>query len=103
LGWLRTLVVLGIIPYHALVIFGASSAVYIKSTQANPVLGLIGGFVLTWGIPTLFLLAGAASRLTLENCDPGAYVRERLGKLLAPMTLVALVPVFPYVVAVGGR
>jgi glucan biosynthesis protein C len=91
LDWLRTLVVLGIIPYHALVIFGASSAVYIKSAQSNPALGLLGGFVLTWGIPAIFLLAGAASRLALTHRGPGAYARERMGKLLAPMALVALV------------
>lgn len=89
--WLRTLVVLGIIPYHALVIFGASSAVYIKSAQSNPALGLIGGFVLTWGIPTIFLLSGVACRLAIERHGPGMYVRERLTKLLAPMALVALV------------
>jgi long-chain acyl-CoA synthetase len=85
------MVVLGIIPYHALVIFGASSAVYIKSAQSNPVLGLIGGFLLTWGIPTLFLLAGAACRLAVERHGPGTYMRERLTKLLVPMVLVALV------------
>jgi len=91
LDWLRTLVVLGIVPYHALVIFGASSAVYIKSAQSNPVLALIGGFVLTWGIPSIFLMAGAASRLALEHRAPGAYIRERFGRLLVPMVLVALV------------
>lgn len=53
LDWLRTLVVLGIIPYHALVIFGASSAIYIKSAQSNPLLALLGSFVLTWGIPLI--------------------------------------------------
>jgi phenylacetate-CoA ligase len=91
LDWLRTLVVLGIIPYHALVIFGASSAVYIKSVQASPALALIGGFVLTWGIPSIFLMAGAATRLALAHRGPGAYVRERLSRLLVPMLLVALV------------
>lgn len=91
LDWLRTLIVLGIIPYHALVIFGASSAIYIKSAQSNPALSLIGGFVLTWGIPALFLLAGAASRLALQRHGPGAYGRERLSKLFVPMLLVALV------------
>jgi peptidoglycan/LPS O-acetylase OafA/YrhL len=91
LDWLRTLVVLGIVPYHALVIFGASSAVYIKSAQSNPALALIGGFVLTWGIPSIFLMAGAASRLALEHRAPGAYIRERFSRLLVPMVLVALV------------
>ena len=91
LDWLRTLVVLGIVPYHALVIFGASSAVYIKSAQSNPALALVGGFVLTWGIPTIFLMSGAATRLALERRSPGAYVRERLSRLVVPMVLVALV------------
>lgn len=91
LDWLRTLVVLGIIPYHALVIFGASSAVYIKSTQSSPALALIGGFVLTWGIQSLFLMSGAATRLALQHRTPGAYVGERLGRLFVPMLLVVLV------------
>ncbi len=90
LDWLRTLVVLGIIPYHALVIFGASSAVYIKSTQFNPALGVIGGFVLTWGIPLIFLMSGAAARLALEHRTAGAYVRERFARLFVPLLVVAL-------------
>lgn len=91
LDWLRTLVVLGIIPYHVLVIFGASSAVFLKSAQSTPALALLGGFALTWGIPTIFLMAGAATRLALEHRTPGAVVRERLVRLLVPLTLVALV------------
>jgi glucan biosynthesis protein C len=91
LDWLRTLVVLGVIPFHALVIFGASSAVFIKSAESVPILALVGGFVLTWGIPLIFLMAGAASRLALERRTTGSYIQERLGRLLAPMMLVALV------------
>jgi glucan biosynthesis protein C len=104
LDWLRTLVVLGIIPYHALVIFGASSAVYIKSAQSAPALALIGGFALTWGIPTIFLMSGAATRLALEHRTPGAVVRERLGRLLVPLALVALVfsPVQAYFILLSN-
>lgn len=104
LDWLRTLVVLGVIPFHALVIFGASSAVYIKSTRPVPALALVGAFVLTWGIPLIFLMAGAASRLALEHRAPGAYIQERLARLLAPMVLAALVlsPVAIYFVLLSN-
>lgn len=104
LDWLRTLVVLGIIPLHALVIFGASSTTFIKSTVSVPILAVVWAFVLTWGIPLIFLMAGAAARLALEHRTAGAYIRERLSRLLVPMVLVALVlsPLSIYFVLLGN-
>lgn len=104
LDWLRTLIVLGIIPYHALVIFGASSAISLKSAQSTPAFAVLGGFVLTWGIPSIFLMAGAATRLALERRAPSAYIRERFGRLLVPMVLVAVIfsPVQAYFILLSN-
>lgn len=104
LDWLRTLVVLGIIPFHALAIFGASSTSFVNSSVSVPILAAIWAFVLTWGIPLIFLMAGAAARLALERRTPGAYIRERLIRLFVPMALVALVlsPLSIYFILLGN-
>ncbi len=90
LDWLRTIVVLGTIPFHAVPVIGAERAVFILSAEANPVLALLAGFVLTWGIPLIFLMAGAATRLALDVRTPGVYMRERIARLGVPLLLVAL-------------
>ena len=90
LDWLRMLVVLATIPFHAVPVIGAQRAVFILSAESNPLLALLGGFVLTWGIPLIFLMAGAATRFALDVRSPGAYMRERIVRLGAPLLLVAL-------------
>lgn len=90
LDWLRTIVVLGIIPFHAIMIFAVSSAIFVRSASASPQLAVIGSFIDAWGIPVIFLMAGAATRLALDHRSPGAYVRERLTHLVVPLALVVL-------------
>lgn len=90
LDWLRTLLVLGIIPYHALLYFAVASGSIIKPAISDPRLPLVFSALEGWGIPVIFLLAGAASGFALERRPPGTYVKERLLRLLAPLPLVAL-------------
>lgn len=90
LDWLRTLIVLGIIPFHALVIFSAANATIIRHAIASPVLPLVTTSLEGWGIPFIFLLSGAAAWFALQTRPPGAYVGERVLRLLVPAVLVAL-------------
>lgn len=91
IDWLRTIVVFATIPFHAVPVIGAQRTVFLVSAESNPLLAVLGGFVLTWGIPLLFLLAGAATRFALDVRSPGAYVRERLMRLGAPLLLMVFV------------
>lgn len=88
LDWLRMLVVLATIPFHAVPIIGASRTVLMVSAESNPLLMILGGFVLTWGIPLIFLMSGAAAKLALDVRPPGAYIRERLLRLGVPLLLM---------------
>lgn len=91
LDWLRTIVVLATIPFHAVPIIGAERTIFILSAESNPVLILLGGFVLTWGIPLIFLMAGASTKLALDVRSPGKYVWERCSRLAAPLLLMILI------------
>ena len=90
LDWLRTIVVLGTIPFHAVPVIGAEQTAFILSAESNPTLAILAGFILSWGIPLLFLLSGAATGLALTTRSPGAYAWERILRLGAPMLLMLL-------------
>lgn len=90
LDWLRTLIVLGIIPFHALVVFSAANATIIRHPIADPLLPLMTTSLESWGIPFIFLLSGAAAYFALQTRTSGAYVRERVLRLLVPAVAVAL-------------
>lgn len=103
LDWLRALVVLGLIPIHAAVIFSTAADTYIKNSQTSPVMALVGAFAGAWGMPLLFLVAGAAAYFALNRRTPGAYLRERVTRLLVPFAVATLliVPVQVYAVALN--
>lgn len=90
LDWLRTLIVLAIIPFHALVVFSAANATIIRHPITGQLLPLVTTSLEGWGIPLIFLLSGAAAAFALRTRSAGAYARERALRLLVPAALVAL-------------
>lgn len=91
LDWLRTIIVLGIIPYHALILFNAGSATVIGHPVASPLWPLVTSALDTWGIALIFLLAGASARFALQVRLPRTYLWDRVLRLLAPLALVELI------------
>lgn len=91
LDWLRSLVVLGIVPYHVLTIFAVTTTAFVKSSVVSPELSTLVSFIGAWGIPVLFMMAGAASALALRHRSGPAYLRERLLHIGVPLVLIALV------------
>lgn len=92
LDWLRSLVVLSIVPLHVAMTFALTSSIFVHSaTIASPELGAIGAFINAWGIPVLFLLAGAGTKFALEHRSGPVYLRERLLRLGVPLLLIMLV------------
>ncbi|HEX9068989.1 MAG TPA: hypothetical protein VF807_09480, partial [Ktedonobacterales bacterium] len=59
LDWLRAFVVLGLIPIHAAVFFSSAADLFIKNSDTNEIMALLGVFAGSWGMPLLFLVAGA--------------------------------------------
>src|SRR5574340_733052 len=82
LDWLRVLAVLGIFVVHTLRPFDALGDWNIKNRESSLVVSLIVGWGNEWGIPLLFVLAGAASWFVLRSHTSRHFLRERSLRLL---------------------
>jgi len=98
LDWLRALVVLGLIPYHAAVVFAIGPGDYVKNAQRSLVFDVAATLVSFWGMPLLFFVAGAATWFALGRRAPRRYLAERTLRLAVPFVVgvFALVPVQLY-------
>ncbi len=98
LDWLRVLVVLCLIPYHAAGIFSASADLYVKDPQAGLQLNGLATFFEDWAMPLLFLIAGAGARYSLSERSAGQYLGERASRLLIPFLFgtFVIVPIQDY-------
>ncbi len=98
LDWLRMIIVLAIIPYHALLMFIPRTNTVIKHTITFPLAPILGGMLEIWGIALIFLLAGAATKFALDVRSPRTYVIERFLRLVPPLVLtaVAFTPLHAY-------
>lgn len=104
LDWLRAFVVLGLIPFHAATIFSSTADVYIKNSQTNQIMALLSAFAGAWGMPLLFLVAGASAYFALNRRTGLTYLKERVLRLLVPFVFATLVivPVQDYAVAASN-
>ena len=104
LDWLRTLVVLGLIPVHTAAIFIPTTDFYLKDTHTSVAMVLVGVFAGVFGMPVLFFVSGAAAWFALASRSSGRYVKERVSRLLVPLIFATLViiPVQVYVVALSN-
>jgi hypothetical protein len=98
LDWLRLLVVLGLIPYHAAVMFALGPSDYLKNGQLSIGFDWFAYFASIWAMPLLFAIAGAASWFALGRRTPARYARERLLRLGMPFVVgvLLLVPIQVY-------
>jgi glucan biosynthesis protein C len=85
LDWLRVLAVLGVFYYHTLRPFDATSDWNVKNTDLSLVATFFVAFFSTWGIPLLFLVAGAASWFALRSRSRRQFLGERSLRLLLPL------------------
>jgi glucan biosynthesis protein C len=94
IDWLRVLAVLLLFPFHVSRVFDAGQAFYVKSAEVSVRLSYILGFISTWHMQLLFLLAGASTYLALGRRTAGTYVLERVKRLLVPLVFgfVVLIP-----------
>ena len=98
LDWLRIVVILGLIPYHAAVMFALGPSDYLKNTQLSVGFDWFAYFANIWAMPLLFAIAGAASWFALGRRTPGHYAGERLLRLGLPFVVgvLLLVPIQVY-------
>ncbi len=98
LDWLRSVVVLGLIPYHVAVVFAIGPGDYVKSPQRSVVFDFAATLVSFVGMPLLFMVSGAATWFALNRRTPGRYMLERAARLAIPFVfgVLALVPIQLY-------
>lgn len=94
LDWLRSAVVLMLIPYHTSRLFDTWEPFYVKNAQTSVALSGARAFLDPWGMPLLFVIAGSATWLALRRRTGIQYLRERLLRLTIPLLfgLVVIVP-----------
>lgn len=89
LDWLRSLAVVVVFLYHSARFFN-SQYWNIRNTERSFAADLCAGFAGLWLIPILFLLAGAATRFTLDHHTSGQYIRRRFKRLMLPFIIGVL-------------
>ena len=94
LDWLRVLVVLMMVPFHAALVFTGPGFMFVKSGGHSPILWAFVGFTYSWSMPLLFFISGAGAWFSLRNRGARSFVAERTQRLLPP-TLVGLLVLVP--------
>ncbi len=96
IDWLRVGAFSLLILYHAGMAY-TSWGWHVKDPQHAAWLELVMRFMNRWRMPLVFLVSGAAILLALGRRTPGAFVRDRLQRLLLPLAFGMLVIVPPQV------
>lgn len=84
LDWLKVLIVYGIVLFHVCLVFSYGSWL-VNDSQRSVVLSAFDGFCFPWGIPAMFLIAGADSWFGLRSHTVRDFVWKRFLRLLVPM------------------
>ena len=94
---MRALVVAGLVVFHSAVVFASGTSWFVNDPRPSPGFTVFLLWGSLWGMPLLFLVSGMGARYALRSRSAGAFIRERLGRLLVPLLtgLVLLVaPMF---------
>jgi peptidoglycan/LPS O-acetylase OafA/YrhL len=94
LDFMRSFVVVGLVLFHSAMVFAPGASWFVKNPQTSVGFAAFLLWGSLWGMPLLFAVSGMGARYALRNRPAGAFVRERLARLLVPFLtcLVLLVP-----------
>jgi len=97
LDWLRVLAVLGVFFVHCSVIFSFLPW-QIKNAENSLVPTIFVAFLILWGMPLFFLLAGASASFGLRSRTGGQFLAERFIRLVIPFVVgfIFLSPLLAY-------
>jgi peptidoglycan/LPS O-acetylase OafA/YrhL len=90
LDTLRIVIVLGLVFFHAALVFDAGDDFYVKNAETTGVTTVLAGFGVVWAMPLLFLVAGFGARHSLRKRGPGRFAVERLLRLGVPLVFATL-------------
>jgi glucans biosynthesis protein C len=84
LDWLKVLIVYGIVLFHVSLVFMYGSWL-VSNHQRSLILSAFAAFTFPWGIPAMFLIAGADAWFGLRSHAVSVFIRRRFLRLLVPM------------------
>lgn len=84
LDWLKVLIVYGIVLFHVSLVFSMGTWL-VSNHDRSLVLTAFAGFTFPWGIPAMFLIAGADAWFGLRSRTVSDFIRKRFLRLLVPM------------------
>ncbi len=98
LDTIRLVVVLGLVFFHAALVFDTRDDFYVKNAQTTEAVTWVAGLGVVWAMPALFLIAGLGSWHSIRRRGAGGFVRERLLRLGVPLVFatVTIIPVPPW-------
>ncbi|KQX63898.1 acyltransferase family protein [Streptomyces sp. Root1310] len=87
---LRALVVVGLVFFHAALVFSPDDDFYVKNRDTTEAVTVVAGLGVVWAMPMLFVVAGLGARHSIGRRGPGGFARERLLRLGVPLLLATL-------------
>ncbi len=84
LDWLKVLIVYGIVVFHVSLVFSFGSWI-VSNHDRSLILSAFAGFCFPWGIPAMFLIAGADAWFGLHSCSVADFLRRRFLRLVVPL------------------
>lgn len=105
IDWLRTIIVLSILPFHAILTFNLDphAIVFVKDTVNLPLANVIDSVIDRFHMVTLFLLAGMSIGYSLRKRSQAEFLKGRVHKLFWPLVTGSLLlnPVMTYIWAIN--
>lgn len=84
LDWLKVLIVYGIVVFHVALVFSISTWL-VSNHEHSLVLSAFAAFCFPWGIPAMFLIAGADAWFGLRSHSLQGFLRGRFSRLVVPL------------------
>ena len=97
LDWLRVLAILMVFLFHAVHPFDVADW-HIKNAEQSVALTVVLALFSLWGLPFIFLIAGAGNWFALQRRTASQYATERFKRLLTPFIAgaVLFMPIMLY-------
>jgi glucans biosynthesis protein C len=98
LDWLKVLIVYGIVLFHVALVFSFGTWL-VSNHERGLILSAFAGFCFPWGIPAMFLIAGADGWFGLRSRSVADFLRRRFLRLVVPLVpgLLVLSPLQRFV------
>jgi peptidoglycan/LPS O-acetylase OafA/YrhL len=94
IDWLRMLAILAVFLFHCARFFGGGDW-HLMNKNESMVATIFIGVLDIWIMPLFFLLSGAGSWYALRSRGPGAYLLDRVKRLLVPLYITGVFVFIP--------